>query len=151
MGATNEIEQEVEGIYEAFSAELLAYASTFVRREDCAADAVQEVFLRYFMERSYGRSIENPRSWLYRVLRNYLCDRLDRAALKRELPVVDFDSFPDPARGMETAVERVQTAEKITAQFLNAKWNVCSYGRPEQLITKSPVLSVFRWVPSVRC
>jgi len=113
----NEIEQEVEGMYEAFSAELLTYASTFVRREDCAVDAVQEVFLRFFIERSYGRLIENPRSWLYRVLRNYLYDRLDRAALKRELPGVDFDGIPDTGRCVETAVERAQAAEKISAQL----------------------------------
>ncbi len=112
-----DIEQELEDAYEAFSAELLAYASTFVRREDCAVDAVQEVFLRYFVERSYGRVIESPRGWLYRVLRNYLCDRLDRAALKVELTGVDFAHVPDTGRCVETTVERAQAAEKITSQL----------------------------------
>ena len=113
----HDIEQEVEGMYGAFSEELLAFASTFVRREDCAVDAVQEVFLRYFVERSYGRLIENPRAWLYRVLRNYLCDRLDRAALRIEMPGVDFAHVPDTGRCVETAVERAQAAEKISAQL----------------------------------
>ncbi|HLK62320.1 MAG TPA: sigma-70 family RNA polymerase sigma factor [Bryobacteraceae bacterium] len=111
------LEQEIEAIYRRYSAELLSYAETFVRREDSAIDAVQEAFLRYFVERNYGRVIENPRGWLYRVLRNYLLDRLGRAALKREVPAVDGYDVPDPGQGADAAVESAQAASEIAARF----------------------------------
>jgi len=112
----SEIEGEVEAIYEGYSAELLSYAATYVRREDSAVDAVQEVFLRYFVERRYGRRIENPRAWLYRVLRNYLLDRLDRAALTREFPG-EVRDVPDPSQSLEATLARAQMAKQFTSQF----------------------------------
>ena len=112
-----ELEREVEGLYDAYSAELLSYAGTMVRRGDGAGDAIQEIFLRYFVERSYGRVIENPRAWLYRVLRNYLLDRLDRAAVEREVGDVDFEQVPDPGEGAEARVESAQMAEELCSEM----------------------------------
>ncbi len=114
---TTDIQREVEEIYERYSSELLSYATSFVRREDSSVDAVQEAFLRYFVERSYGRVIDNPRGWLYRVLRNYLLDRLDRAALRREVPATESFEVADPTQGAEAAVARAEAAGHISSQF----------------------------------
>lgn len=59
-------------MYQEHASALSRYAASFARTPDAARDAVQEIFLRYFVERRYGRQIENPRAWLYFVLRNHL-------------------------------------------------------------------------------
>jgi hypothetical protein len=84
---------------------------------DETVDSIQEVFLRYFVERSYGRAIENPRAGSYRVMRNYLLDRLDRAAVEREVGAFDFEQVPDPGEGLEALVESAQMAEELCSEM----------------------------------
>src|SRR5215467_969827 len=81
----NQIQQELISVYEAHSQGLLNYASSLLRSREDAVDILQEAFLRFFVERSYGRQIDNPRAWLYRVVRNLSLDWLERAAFRREL------------------------------------------------------------------
>ena len=66
-----QLEQELVGLYREHASELSRYAASFSQSRDGAREAVQEIFLRYFIERRYGRQIENPRAWLYHVVRNY--------------------------------------------------------------------------------
>ena len=94
--ASSDLEQEVAALHERHSVELLTYASSIVRDTESALDAVQEAFLRYFVERSYGRAIQNPRAWLYRVVHNHLMDRRDKAATKYEVYSADVRNMPDP-------------------------------------------------------
>lgn len=100
--------------YEAFSAELLSYAAATTRDADSARDAVQDVFLRLFVELSYGRPVRSPRAWLYRVLRNLLLDRLDTAASRREGVWADAHDVQDRRPGPESLVQQAQLAQHIT-------------------------------------
>jgi RNA polymerase sigma-70 factor (ECF subfamily) len=108
-----ELEPEVAALHDKFSAELLAYAASIARDRDAARDAVQEAFLRYFVERSYGRLVAHPRAWLYRVLRNYLLDRMDSAAVRREVGPENAVDVPDRNHGPEAAVGNAQVAIRI--------------------------------------
>jgi len=110
-----ELEAEVASLHEQYSAELLAYAASMARSQDTARDAVQEIFLRYFVERTYGREVNHPRAWLYRVLRNYLLDRLDSAAVRREVGPENAAEVPDQTRDPEGAVFGEQMARQIQA------------------------------------
>jgi RNA polymerase sigma factor (sigma-70 family) len=47
-----------------------------------AQDAVQETFLRFFLERMQGETIRNPSAWLHRVLHNYICETVRSAAVQ---------------------------------------------------------------------
>src|SRR5215469_13075213 len=78
--APPQIEREVVVLYEAHAASLLRYATSMARGQAEANDAVQEAFLRYFVERRYGRQIANPPAWLYQVLHNFLLSALARSA-----------------------------------------------------------------------
>ena len=69
-----QLEQELVRLYREHASELSRYAVSFSQRQDSAREAVQEIFLRYFVERRYGRQIENPRAWLYHVLSNYISE-----------------------------------------------------------------------------
>lgn len=61
-------------LYRDHASGLSRYAASLARNQDAARAAVQEIFLRYFVERHYGRQIENPRAWLYDVLRTQLAE-----------------------------------------------------------------------------
>jgi RNA polymerase sigma-70 factor (ECF subfamily) len=119
--------------YEAFGPALLGYACQLTGSPEEAQDAVQEAFLRFFVERRYGRMIENPRAWLYLVLRNYLLDRIKAAPARREVPTADVDSLAaqrqdDP----EELVQQSQTAHEI-AQALSDREFRCLSLRGEGL------------------
>ena len=110
-----DIEPEVAALHDRYSAELLAYAAGITKSRDAARDAVQEVFLRYFVERRYGRVVTNPRAWLYRVVHNYVLDLLGTAALQREVGPEHGADVPDSREGPEEAVSNFQMARRIAS------------------------------------
>jgi RNA polymerase sigma-70 factor (ECF subfamily) len=111
----SDLEQEIAALYDRHSGELRRFAGMILRPRDGASDAVQETFLRYFAERRCGGTIDNPRAWLYRVLHNYLMDRLDRASVKREIPAEGTEEPLDTAQDPEELIVRSQTARQIVA------------------------------------
>jgi RNA polymerase sigma-70 factor (ECF subfamily) len=128
----SEIERVVVAAYENYAAELFAYATSIIHGEDGALDAVQESFLRYFVELSYGRRVQNPRAWLYRVVRNYLLDRMGSAAVNREILMAETDEMAEPKPGPEAMVEQAQMAEQITS-LLTGREMECLRLRSEEL------------------
>ncbi len=70
-------EAAVTALYGERVPEFLNYAHSLGRNEELARDAVQEAFLRYFVALCQGEEIVSPRSWVYRVLHNYVLDRVE--------------------------------------------------------------------------
>ena len=128
----SDIECMVVAAYEKYSAELFAYAKSIIHGEDGALDAVQESFLRYFVEVSYGRHVKNPRAWLYRVLRNYLLDRICSAAVKREALLAETDKMVELKPGADAMIEQAQMADQITS-LLTGREMECLRLRSEEL------------------
>jgi RNA polymerase sigma-70 factor, ECF subfamily len=106
---------EVTSLYEEHAAKLLKYAAVLAGDREAALDAVQEVFLQLFAERTYGRSVGNPRAWLYRVLRNHLLDRLETAAVRWEVQAEAGEQMPDLKGNPETLAQRAQTVRHMAA------------------------------------
>src|SRR3954454_11075881 len=81
----------VADLVDRYEAELLAYAARLVGADD-AADVVQQAFVKAWSAIAEGHEeIDNPRAWLYRVVRNGALDQLRRARggwneLDTELP-----------------------------------------------------------------
>jgi RNA polymerase sigma-70 factor (ECF subfamily) len=111
--AARELEQEVVRNYELYASALLRYGRSLAPNEDGAKDAVQETFLRYFMERRYGRQIENPRAWLYLVLRNFLFERFKKEQ-QYERAVESLDYVPDRQENPEGRLYREALARELT-------------------------------------
>jgi RNA polymerase sigma-70 factor (ECF subfamily) len=111
------LEAEVAAVHLQYSAQLLTYALSVVRNRETALDALQETFLRYFIERSYGRVVEHPKAWLYRVLRNWLLDWMDRAALRarREVSPAAAAAVPDASYSPEARIRNSQIARQLAA------------------------------------
>jgi len=117
LGLKAAMEKEITRLHELHYAELLRYASGITNCEAAAADAVQEAFLRYFIERSYGREIRNPRAWLYQVLRNYLSDRFHSEAAKPEVAVEHLDQIVGVSQDPETLMQDGEAAQTIAANL----------------------------------
>ena len=108
----SELEQELLRLYEDHASALSRYAASFAQNQEGARDAVQEVFLRYFIERRYGRIIENPRAWLYHVLRNYLLDWRRRVD-NREVIAENLDHLAGGQQNPERLLQRSETAREL--------------------------------------
>lgn len=80
-----------------------------------ANDAVQEAYLRYFIQRRYGREIDNPRAWLYQVLHNYLLDRLKSIAGKLEVASEKLEGIADPSQNPERLMQCRELATEIAS------------------------------------
>src|ERR1700730_15026951 len=112
--AARDLEREVIRSYELYAPTLLRYSRSFAPNDDGAKDAVQETFLRYFMERRYGRQIENPRASLYLVLRNFLFERFKKEQ-QYERAVESLDHVPDHQENPEGRLYRDALARELTA------------------------------------
>jgi RNA polymerase sigma-70 factor (ECF subfamily) len=110
-----EIQAEVVELYHEHSASLLKYAVSVVRNQEEARDAVQEAYLRYFIQRRCGRQIDNPRAWLCQVVRNYLLDRLKGMSGKLEVIADSIESFADQNQNPESTVQCREVAAEISA------------------------------------
>lgn len=84
LSAAERAEQEVTALYRERGSEFLGYAIRLGRNEDLAKDALQEAFLRYFVSLCGGQEIGSPRAWIYRVMHNYLLDRMKQANARNE-------------------------------------------------------------------
>jgi RNA polymerase sigma-70 factor, ECF subfamily len=98
-----EIEQEVLAAYDQFAANLFRYARALGKDTELARDAVQEAFLRYFLSLSEGEIIYHNKSWIFRVARNYVLDRLKEYAYRNciSLDTKEMASLPDPRQARE--------------------------------------------------
>lgn len=73
-----------EELYEAHDLELLRYAMGVCRSREQAEDLVQETFLRAMQNAGDFEDLgpSQKRAWLFRTLKNLICDRYRRASLE---------------------------------------------------------------------
>jgi RNA polymerase sigma factor (sigma-70 family) len=67
-----EIEREIARLYESHAPGLFRYAGVLAEDRETARDALKEVFVRYYILRAEGRAIDQPKTWLYRGVRDHL-------------------------------------------------------------------------------
>jgi RNA polymerase sigma-70 factor (ECF subfamily) len=132
QGEALSLEEEVASLHDEYAAMLLRYARNINGDEETAREGVQEAFLRYFIERNYGRQIQYPKAWLFEVLRNYLYDRASAISAQREIPFEDADARPDLSPSPEFVVGGMQTAQRI-AESLSQRELECLRLRTEGL------------------
>jgi RNA polymerase sigma factor (sigma-70 family) len=90
------IEQEVADLYEREAGGILRYAAALANNRETAHDALQEAFFRFFLCRSAGQRIRSPKSWLFRVARNYVLDQKKRS-FRNEVGMESLSNVPCPA------------------------------------------------------
>jgi RNA polymerase sigma factor (sigma-70 family) len=90
------IEQEIASLYEQEAGGLLRYSISIAGNREMAHDALQEAFFRFFLCRSGGQEIRLPKSWLFRVARNYILDQ-KKVGSRNEIGVESLLNLPCPA------------------------------------------------------
>lgn len=108
-----EIERDVVRLYGEYSEGMFRYAFLLLANREAAQDALQEAFLRYFVARSGNRSIERPRAWLFRVLRNYLLDQLKALSLRKEVDLAQMRNYPDLRQDPESEFRLEQIVRSL--------------------------------------
>jgi RNA polymerase sigma-70 factor, ECF subfamily len=104
--SAKQIENDVMELLQQHAASLSRYAAGVARDKTMIPDAIQEVFLRYFIARAGGQQMENPRAWLFRVLTNYLFDCNRKAG---SMPAVDLEAaaqVADSRQDVETGYQQ---------------------------------------------
>lgn len=103
-----DLDRDILRLYDCYAAKLRHYATTLVRDEGIAEDAVQEVFLRYSLMLKQGRVISAPKAWLFRVLRNYVLDLTKAAHFKNE---IGMDQVPEELDNREDPEQQYASTE----------------------------------------
>ena len=111
----DDLEMDVARAYDEYASGLFRYAVVIVRHREAAQDAVQEVFLRYFVARSQGQRIVSPKAWLYRVLRNYLLDSLKSSSVKREIGMEEVRQVIDIGQNPEVSYHHRELARRVSS------------------------------------
>lgn len=80
-------------LYDEFQASLLRYLASLTQHSTEAEDLVQEAFLRLYRDLEEGKSIREPRAWLFAVAHNLAMDyhrtRLDTTGASELLTLRD--------------------------------------------------------------
>lgn len=71
----------VAAAYEAYQREIHSFALRSTRDPEVAADVTQEAFLKLLHEVGEGRTPDNIRAWLYRVVTNQVINRANHLAV----------------------------------------------------------------------
>jgi RNA polymerase sigma-70 factor (ECF subfamily) len=91
----------VAAVFDAHQRELFTFALRSTRDPSVAEDLVQEAFTRLIVEVEAGRTPDNIRAWLYRVIANLAVSGGRRATVARRrlaaLVETDVDDGPEPA------------------------------------------------------
>lgn len=100
--------ERVRSDYERHSRLLYRLALAECRNGELARDAVQEAFLRYFEACSKGQAIHSVRSWLARVVINFLRDDARRmarlAGISEASGAVTGQTAAEPAGDLERQI-----------------------------------------------
>jgi RNA polymerase sigma-70 factor (ECF subfamily) len=94
---TQVIELETADLYEREAGGLLRYATALSGDRETALDALQEAFFHFFLCRSAGQTIDSPRGWLFRVVRNYVLDRKKAGSRREEVGMEFLHNLAAPA------------------------------------------------------
>lgn len=127
-------DQQVLALFMAHRGKLVSYASGIVGNNAQAEDVVQEAYIRFNAAAVEDRILEEPVSYLYRIVHNLALDgrrRLAREA-RHILPALDriFEEFPadqpspetetvdrDEVRAMQAAIAELPERMKIALEM----------------------------------
>jgi RNA polymerase sigma-70 factor (ECF subfamily) len=116
------IEDETIKLYRRHIKPLSRYSATLTKDRMVAQDAIQEIFLHYFIARINGLIVKNPRAWLFRALRKYITDDISRSnstvSLDAAAPQADLK------QNMEVQLRQKEALEKTFA-FLSIREREC--------------------------
>lgn len=117
-----------EEVYEAHYKELLRYACAACKSETEAEDLTQEVFLKALQNADTFLDLgpSQRRAWLYRSLKNLVCDRYRREQLENAY----LDALPEDGYYWEPGIQ--ETENRILLARLNQEDRMLFHLRYEE-------------------
>jgi len=76
----NDDEQAFKSLYNKYHRKLYYFVLNFTRSQQAAEDALQEVFVKVWFERTKLPAIENFNAWIFRIAKNQVLNSLKRMA-----------------------------------------------------------------------
>lgn len=104
-------------IYRRYYPELLKYCVSAVRDKELAEDLAQEAFLKALQSADVFEDLgpNQRRAWLYRTVKNLICDRYRRAVLESQY----LQTLEEEPGVEDTGIQAVETAlvlEKLSPE-----------------------------------
>ena len=111
------LREEVAVLFDELRAPLLRFLSTFGLEMQDGEEVLQDAFLSLFGYLSRGKSIDNVRSWLYRVAHNMAIRRRQKNRRDGEvqLDAAGPGQTADPAPSPETCIASRQSLSRVMA------------------------------------
>jgi RNA polymerase sigma-70 factor (ECF subfamily) len=104
------LQNQVAELFEDLRMDVYRYLLTLGLRPPVAQEATQEVFLRLYVVRRQGQSIENPRAWIFRVAHNLGLKIRSRESGNQSFDPQIEERLQDPQMSPEmTLLERERT------------------------------------------
>ncbi len=113
MSPGGELETEVVQLYRDCCACLYRFGLTLTPDRGLVQDAIQECFLRYFLVRKEGQCVENPRAWLFRVLRNHVLDVLKRVDCRSKASLDEVAGMADRHQDLENGLRHFDLTRSL--------------------------------------
>jgi RNA polymerase sigma-70 factor (ECF subfamily) len=102
----DEAERAVSALFRKSAGEIRTYALLLSKDEQLSQDALQEAFMRYFIALSEGQQITHPRAWVYRVVCNYVLDRMKQSRARGERSIEDLPAWSARGEDVEASCYR---------------------------------------------
>jgi RNA polymerase sigma factor (sigma-70 family) len=109
------IEREIVDLFNQHASALNRYAKSLINNGDLAQDAIQEVFLRYFKTRRDGSTVDNPRAWLFHVLRNYMLDQIRENSSMKPVELGVLANTADFKQNIETTYAQSEAFQRAVS------------------------------------
>lgn len=102
--------------------ELLKYANKIVRDRASAEDLVQEAWLRFSSRHGQGTEVNQPKSYLYMIVRNLALDWLRRASSNATQKVDDatYENIPSDVPSVEQVLyyrDELRQVESVLSEL----------------------------------
>jgi len=128
-GDAENLKQQLSELYREMAPQLFRYGVLLTRNPSIAQDAVQETFLKYYVQRQQGE-VQAERAWLFRVLRNYVLDQQKSLGTKLSVGLEEARSYPDKGYSPEKVFAQSE-AMKLALQVLSPRELQCLQLRTE--------------------
>ncbi len=133
---------ETEELFVQHSASLMRFLQGSIRNSNDLEDLTQEAFVRFFLARSKNETIEHPKAWLFRVVRNLAMDHV-----RKKTPELLDEEGWEKVEAHQSSYQELNATE-LSLQISSLPWHKLSRTEKECLQLRAEGLK-FREVAEI--
>ena len=124
------LDHELSELYRATARQLFRYGLLLSRNLGLVEDAVQETFLKFYIQREQRGQIQDQKAWLFRVLHNYILDQQKSHSSKMSVELDAAHEYADRNQSPERSFEYTE-AMRLAFTVLSPREMQCLQLRAE--------------------